>query len=509
VSTVEPRISLIVPFLDPDEHPRGRTHYLASWTRDQTLPAEAFEVIAVIAPGTRVDEAEIRNLLRPHDRVVRGTPREPLEQYPAGLIADGAAQATAPILVFTEDHVVAEPGCLAALLAFLDDPAYAGVTARTEEICETRVARLGRLLDGLDRERLESPAEWFKFRTRCGALRREAYERAGGLDPRAGIFGETALAAALHEAGGRVAYYPEARAHHAEIDSLALVAWTIRSYTRGECRLAAELPPRFAERYFDASVVLGTDRYDDPATARRLLRFALRLWTGGRTGRALARGARREIRGCIAGAAGSRRRRQLGARLRAGLARLRMAVHRDDARAFEAFQAYRDARVAIERAAYRLPQTGPGTEERVSLRAGEFPARDLIGGYGPASLGDVEVRWLRPLAGIRFRLVPGAFRVTLDTAGMRGEQCDFALAFAWDGNVIAAEGVVRGEGCVSFDVTPDMVGRGDEHWLFVACEPFRAPGDPRSLAFPLAAVTIEPAGAAADSRAPAVAVPRR
>src|SRR5262245_8178271 len=98
-----PQLSVVIPFGDT----RGNPRYVASWTRAQTCASDEFEVIVVTDGKSRDLDDEIRLYLRDADRLVHSQAKDRFAGYDFG-----AQAATAPLLLLTEDHCVADPHCL-------------------------------------------------------------------------------------------------------------------------------------------------------------------------------------------------------------------------------------------------------------------------------------------------------------------------------------------------------------------------------------------------------------
>src|SRR5262245_45423040 len=103
---IQPLISVVIPFGDS----RGDPRYIKSWTH-QTCSPGAFEIIAVTGGKWRDLDDAIRLNLRDTDRLVNSGSNDRFQGY-----HPGAKAAAAPLLLFTEDHCVADPHCVEEVL---------------------------------------------------------------------------------------------------------------------------------------------------------------------------------------------------------------------------------------------------------------------------------------------------------------------------------------------------------------------------------------------------------
>ena len=88
---------------------------LRSWTREQTLARDRYRVLVVCGEADRGHTAAMQSLLGPNDEwlQVRG------RGY--GLLLNaGSARVRTPWLVMTEGHCIAEPGCLEAVMRWIE-----------------------------------------------------------------------------------------------------------------------------------------------------------------------------------------------------------------------------------------------------------------------------------------------------------------------------------------------------------------------------------------------------
>jgi glycosyltransferase involved in cell wall biosynthesis len=182
----------------------------------QDLGADRFEVVVV-------DDASGDDTWPTLERLASSTPlrlrpvRLDANAGPATARHVGVGTTGAPIIAFTDDDCLPQPGWLSALLAPFADPGVEVVQGRTEAAPDERPGQ-GPWDHTLW---VTGPTPWFET---CNiAYRRRAYERVGGFDlddpvlnPRGGShFGEDVdLGARVLASGGRRAFTERAVVHH-------------------------------------------------------------------------------------------------------------------------------------------------------------------------------------------------------------------------------------------------------------------------------------------------------
>jgi GT2 family glycosyltransferase len=201
-------VSVVVPTRDRPQ----RLAALLVALREQTLPADAFEVIVVddasATPGTQavLEEERGRGVL--HLRSVRHS----LPRGTAGGRNSGWRAARAPLVAFTDDDCVPAPGWLAAGLAAGEREPGAIIQGRTEPN-PGELGRRGVLSRTISVETLGPQYE------ACNIFYpRAVLERVGGFDEIFGLFSageDTDLAWRALGAGVRTAFAPDALVYHA------------------------------------------------------------------------------------------------------------------------------------------------------------------------------------------------------------------------------------------------------------------------------------------------------
>jgi hypothetical protein len=192
-------------------------------------------VLSAIVPATdrpatlaRCVDA-LRSADEPPDEVI--VVDEPLRAGPAEGRNIGAALALGDVLLFVDADVVAHHDAVARVRARLrDDPGLAGVFGAYDDdpAAPGLVSRFRNLLHHHVHERGAGPA--LTFWAGLGALRRDAFEAAGGFDaarfPRPSIE-DVELGLRLTAAGRRLALDPTIRGTH-------LKAWTLAGMARSD-----------------------------------------------------------------------------------------------------------------------------------------------------------------------------------------------------------------------------------------------------------------------------------
>src|SRR5262245_4657710 len=176
-------LSVVLTLMDDRGH---TTECLSSWTRGQTLARERYEVVVVASGREPEVEAIARPLLTAHDRMLKYEAANELT-----LVEFGARQARGKWLLFTEAHCVAEPACLAELVAHLQthESQFAGACIRSTTDGSSHP--LARLEERWYREGFAAwsrEGDWRKVTIRGTAVRRDAYENVGGFKSDFGCF---------------------------------------------------------------------------------------------------------------------------------------------------------------------------------------------------------------------------------------------------------------------------------------------------------------------------------
>ncbi len=172
--------------------------------------------------------AALARCAEPHEVLVV---HDPPGAGPAAARNAGVTRASGEIVVFVDADVEVHPDALGVLRAALErDPALDAVFGAYDEhpAAPATVSRFRNLLH--HHVHTSSPGPATTFWAGLGAIRREAFDAAGGFDagryPRPSIE-DVELGARLHAAGRRIVLEPRARGTH-------LKRWTLRSMLRAD-----------------------------------------------------------------------------------------------------------------------------------------------------------------------------------------------------------------------------------------------------------------------------------
>ncbi len=489
--SVAPEVSVLVPLEDM----RGDVaEHVRTWTSAQTLARERYQVVLAGDGGDPEGERRLEALLAPQDALVRVPGAGLIDLWNAA-----ASRADAAWLLFTEAHCLAEDGCLDALVrAFERDPALDAATMDHGHRAGTVPGELGaRWFDDVY-------AEWDRDHWRHlnfvgAAVRRQAFDAVGGLDPGLGLFAIPALSARLHDRGNRVGHVGDATVIHVHNDALVEHHALSADYAAGECRVRSERPPVYCERYFGHDWIWANRFAYRPEIARALVRDLADAMV-----RTAARGrsdlpwlARELVRRLPAGAGGARPRAAAEAvRLRADeLAAAKLPLPRD-AR-YARYLRAQDAAVRRARLGWvRDHVAGPAAP--VPAR-GRWPVEELddaalVGAHALEREGERTYRWTEPVSLLRIAAPPGAHELVLETGGLRGRPQDYVIG-AYAGGRRVSRNRLRGDGERLVVPLPRRAPRaGSTAGVTILSRPLdpRTLGaeDPRALGMPLFSVEL-------------------
>ncbi|MBL8794362.1 MAG: hypothetical protein JNM56_10690 [Planctomycetia bacterium] len=483
-----PSISVVIPFQDP----RGRPEHLASWTRGQTLAGARYEIIVVAHENDAHQEA-LREQLRPGDRLLLTAATGPFAMY-----AVGAEAARGEILFFSEDHCIADRGCLEAVARYLADASHDGGSVRWGHINRTEVARMEQLVSEIDARVWFQEGHWNRVRSRGFAIRRSVYLAAGGFAAEYGLFAEAILAARLHAQGRRVGYIAESGVRHINSLTLTEIRANIEDYSRHECLYLSRQNWDFCESYFAASTVV------QEATP---LAAAAAWWMQTRAVAAALLAAARSYPTAIPALVGEllhapwRLARcawssRLASRLALLTARWRYAFWNfNERRQLAAFRDHWQAVVRWTRANY-FAQTVPPAAPPLWAAHQAIPLTQLPGPYPVEEQEGRPVRWTKPVATWRLNLSPGAHDIHIDTRALRGPTAALPIWFWWNGTPIPRAAVACQEGWLRIRVASKQSTGDAEQHLTIVTPATRLPGCGRRLGLPVGELRIVMVGQA-------------
>ena len=98
--------------------------------------------------------------------------------------------------------------------------------------------------------------------------------------------------------------------------------------------------------------------------------------------------------------------------------------------------------------------------------------------------------WSKPLAMVRLNVPSRHYRIEIDTAGIRGNQCKFPHQLRWNNHKIPNRSISISGGCIRFDVTPDMFSAHDEQRLTISSRPLKSDKEKRELGMPITSIRL-------------------
>jgi hypothetical protein len=481
------RVSVVIAFEDP----RAEAGHLQTWTVAQTLPADEFEIVVVTDGAHPGVERAVAALLRPQDVLVRA---EGADRFV--LCNIGAEVALAETLLFTEDHCLAEPGCLELAARTLIEQKVECSTLNWGNINENYVGAFEEQVTRENMEIWQQPDHWNMLRARGFVITRRAYEKAGCFPSGYGLFAEAVFAARLHEAGIKVGYTSEVGVRHINSGSLRDLAGNARGYSYHECLGAVALEATFFDRYFNLGEVLFTHRIP-PREAKaavqlvwrevmrelRAQRSRFKPWRLLAWGRLLLETWGQSLSAVIL-------------RWRARLATWNAWVgcqlwRRDPGRRYAAFSSFwrcvvHGTRTDFFSRRHSPVREAPGAGNYEGARLAKLPGWGI---YPTERVEGRQIRWTGGLAIIPFELPAGEFEFVLDSAGLRAGDCRFPFVIYWGRRRVARRELQFDGPHVTFKVA--ATGRGRQWLRILVPVLLKSAEDGRRLGFPLAGIQLQ------------------
>jgi predicted dehydrogenase len=488
----EPEISIILPIADH----RGYAHdAVRSWTQDQTFDRDRYEVIVGFDGAELGLEEGLRPLFGSEDRGIHNDGASEIELYD-----EMARAARGRILVFTEPHCIAEPTFIEELVTHLGRTGEVGAAGRSIGINANSLARMEEILYEEGMEVWSQPGHWCKVILRAAAVDRRVYLDVGGFETKYGRFAEFALAAKLHASGKRLGYVPGAAVKHAYTTSFAELEPPVADFLYGEMEYRLDYPPSHCERYFGVPREWTERRLLSTEGARGAWALSFRAlvrrssWKSGSTGSHLG-ALWRVTPAAILGSAPARAR----ANFDYAMARVRCRLWRFNERRL--LRAYRAAWAALDRRS-RLRYVAKLSSERgradVSspFALADLPDDCLFGFHRQEQRNGTRFRWSRSVAFADVPVSRGAYRVEIDTGGLRDPR-GLAVQVFFNGTRIPQSEVDVDPRLISFSVEPRHFSGDSAQRLGLACMPFTPSkvadsSDSRELGLPVSSVSFEP-----------------
>jgi Glycosyl transferase family 2 len=484
------RISLVFPLTAE----RGLTaEALTAWTR-QTFPAERFELIVVADNATAIDP-QLPPLLRPQDRILRGTFANLAHQFDAGVRAGNGE-----LLFLTESHCLPAPDCLEAMDRFLvANPRLVGACCESVPSWENTYQKIDATTFEEGYRLFVSTNDWRKLSIHGMALQRDLFLALGGFQHQYGRFAEMLLAATLRDAGHILGYARESVVTHHYRETLQELIDGTAEYVReefgyrvanpGPDRVGHSYQPNMPNPYSPGAVEL------DREVAAALLGSVFGSTSAMREAfRATGRVGARLL---------GRRGPVLAAWFSVVAGRFRCWRNRHDPARLNL--PYRDLIVRASKLARtqclaeQPPVDTPLPAPSPSIAINGLPEWALRGFHGIESWNGASFRWSESVAALRLPLPRGQYRLRLVTHGLRRDRV--CLQVAMNGTRIAP--IVLPDGDYELPIERSHCHR-DQQTLILKCNPLRpwrqGVVDHRELGLPLFAVEAQPASAAMEKR---------
>jgi hypothetical protein len=472
-----PEISVVFPLFDP----RGDgLEAVRSWACSQTLPRERYQVIAV-SDGSDTDaEERVARVLAPHDFLIRHPTQNFIELYDVGLRA-----AEGRLVVLTEHHCLAQPDCLAEVVAFFQDHELEGACLNIEWVCANETARLK--WHGRNQERLSffaTPDHWNKFHLAGVAVVRDVLLAAGGIEYQYGLFVELGTGAKLHSQGYRLGNIERAVVQHFDNNNLGKVLHFIRNFTEGEIKFLASHEPEYYERYIGRVPEWGRrHKLRREAVREVTLPLARALWREcrSRSWRRVTWLAAELVRRLPATILPARL-RVLAAYLAVIPARLRFALwwfdqpRRSRALIDACNRTVHHVRLktilGMRSDACSIKACSEVSPDAVRVHVGEPGEGEgsCVGCHAREVYQEESFRWTEPVAVLRLAVPPGDYEVMIETRALRGAGCEFLLACFWNHHHVKRHDIKAKDGRICFNVRhADFNPEGPQH-LTLICE---------------------------------------
>ena len=495
VPVIKPEISIIIPLFDARI---GEEDCVGSWVDQPDFAAEKYEILVISDGASEQLEERIRAVLRPGDRIERHPPQKVL-----GLYHVGAQTAGADLLLFTELHCVAKPGCLKAIAAYFATHEVDGACLRSEPGCLTPFAQAESIKFEQYFEEWSQPGDWRKVLVRGFAVKKSAYFKVGGFEPNTSYFGDFALSAALHANGLRLGYVPDAVVLHYYSNGFADFAPPVEARTKEECEFRLSHDPEYCHKYFDTPLDWLWRETTRPQTARRLFwplaRSAMRKLVHLRQWRNVGPLVVAAARWAPTAACGLKG-RILALRLAIFWMRFEAWAWRNNVRAL--LQIYPKTYSTLE-TFHRLQFISDQIHAGNRRHSGDAPeqsmntigAATLFGFYQREGYGERIFRWSAAAGMIGFDLPTGSYVFEVEIGDIRGHPVSFLADVYFNGHRLKTNSLCLSEDRICGLIEPRHFRPEGLQYLALVCIPIRRSDmhvpDPRELGFPLFSFRVE------------------
>lgn len=460
------------------------------------MDSRRYEVVVTVPESREGAVEELRKFLRAQDRLIAVKADERFALYAAA-----AKTAKGALLVFTEDHCIAEADCLAAVKRHFERTGDACATLRWGHINRNNVALMEERLSHIDEKVWFGADHWNKVRVRGFAIRRHAYWDVGGFDWPYALFAEAALSARLHSRGHRVGHIIESGIRHINTETLSELFANAWSYSWGECAYCHNHEAEFCEPYFAASTVLERDSLVPRGLSRWMAFALLKVLLRDRT---LIGNGKSSLSGALIWAARlvlvsfETPMRRLLAWPKLWSARLRFHLWRfNEERQFRAFSQFWRRVVQIARLTYAAKHGLHARRQSAAIDPANFIIAGGIGCFGVERYRGRDFRWTSPVALLQLTLSPGGYRLTIDTGGLQSRAWRVPLGIYWNRHLIPQNEVLWDQGVMSVAIKERMCRPGSTQELTLACAPARrkSDADRRWRGLPICSVDVRPLSA--------------
>lgn len=494
------KLSVIVPQALRDT--RRSIDFLRSWRDQAVVDPSEYEIVVAIEAGREDVASRCHDLLRTHDRLITARGENAMHYYEHGVRA-----AQGRLLLFTEDHVRADPGCVREVLAFFEGSRARAAFLRSDDISTNRFARHEAQLYARQLQEVWlKPGCWDRMHLRGCVIDRELLHAAGGFPWRYGLFCSRLLASRIHRLNEPIEYCQRALIYHVNTRSRRHLHHEVRSYVLGECKYREEQCRSDDELY--SSMPEGWRRRDARSNelAHEPYKLIGKAVASRRSNRpafpppaGVARLLREAVRMLPEAVLGARASRWVSALV---LMRARASyelMKRSRSRGVASFERLWNAMAEYERARYRAEHPAPAGKREDNDPAGTEASARYIGFHEREAWNGRSFRWSEPVAMLTLELEPGSYRFGIDTGGVRGQACDFHFDLYFNRRHLDRRTIEVNDGWIEFSVSQDMFDTRQRQRLSIVSAPVRRTRrahEPRRLGMPVFAIRSRPIRAA-------------